>query len=229
MQVCWFKKNCQNINCQFRCRAKPVRIVPVSDCDWAWRQQRLFLSHSQQLEFASMNLLSSSVLQLCNTQAGKRANNFQHLQTLSPAVDKPLLIFAGHFKVILKDLNNTWVIIRYTSFLVHVVSFGLFADLQSSRGIMTSEWLSMTAHDQSRAQSSTCGFWSALRTLWKMRWSALQTSRFRTHYVADDLKTARTLQRSTAQMWNFVFCGGTSAMSAAFTKFISESWALCVD
>lgn len=71
------------------------------------------------------------------------------------------------------------------------------------RDIMTSEWPSMTTHDQSGARLK-CIRWNNWRVC-SLRWLALQTGpSLASLYVTDDPN--RTLQLSTAQMWNVLWC-----------------------
>lgn len=84
--------NCQRTNCQFRCWAELLRIVPVS-------QLRISLEAATivfvpQLYFA--DLLSFSLMRLSNTQGGWSVNSIHHTKQKvyhPPAVDRNTLIY----------------------------------------------------------------------------------------------------------------------------------------
>lgn len=151
--------NCQRTNCQFRCWAELLRIVPVS-------QLRISLEAATivfvpQLYFA--DLLSFSLMQLSNTQGGWSVNSIHHTKQKvyhPPAVDRNTLIyifFKGSPKVLqMRDIVATVAL--------HAISFDLLfvADLRSSMGIMAPERLSLTP--MIKAAMRACSVWVHLAT-----------------------------------------------------------------
>lgn len=173
------RKNCQNINCQVWYRLKPVSILPLFE--WGWTS-----SNSQQSRLASVNLLSSSAVQLVIHKQGNK-------QTTSSSCKHYLqqLISVAHFSHLEEfehhcSLSDT----LWTCACCQLRCLWWFAVI---KGPNSFRLLRLNVIEVEHSQPKYMWMLGALSTLWTIRWLALQTRCFWGYYANDKFKSTSTL------------------------------------